>query len=66
VGRYDRRIPDIKELLWLPIARKAKLLEVEVIAVVLYTGPMVRRMGSFEGRKARDTCVWAVFDCVPL
>jgi hypothetical protein len=38
----NRRIPDIKELLNLPLALRAKLQISEVIAVVLYTGPMVR------------------------
>ncbi len=37
----NRRIPDIDELLNLPQAVKAKLQKSEVIAVVLYTGPMV-------------------------
>jgi hypothetical protein len=36
-----RRIPIIEEALQLPMAKAAKLLRVEVIAVVLYTGPMV-------------------------
>ena len=37
----NRRIPDIDELLKLPLAQRAKLQKSEVIAVVLYTGPMV-------------------------
>jgi hypothetical protein len=41
-GRYGRRIPDIDQLMVLPITIKAKLCREEVIAVVLYTGPMVR------------------------
>lgn len=40
--RYDRRIPDIDELMRLPVTYKAGLRREEVIAVVLYTGPMVR------------------------
>jgi hypothetical protein len=41
-GRHGRRIPVIDELMVLPITMKAKLCREEVIAVVLYTGPMVR------------------------
>ena len=41
--RFNRRIPVISELCALPLAKEAKLIEAEVIAVVLYTGPMVRR-----------------------
>jgi ankyrin repeat protein len=37
---YGRRIVSIEELLQIPLARKAKLTRAEVIAVVLYTGPM--------------------------
>ena len=40
--RFNRRIPVISELCALPLAKEAKLIEAEVIAVVLYTGPMVR------------------------
>ncbi len=39
--RYGRRIPDIDELMALDVAKRAKLSRFEVIAVVLYTGPMV-------------------------
>ena len=36
-----RRIPDVEDLMALGTAREAKLKEAEVLAVVLYTGPMV-------------------------
>ena len=39
--RFGRRIPDIDELMNLDVAKRAKLNRPEVIAVVLYTGPMV-------------------------
>ncbi len=39
--RFGRRIPDIDELMDLDVAQRAKLSRPEVIAVVLYTGPMV-------------------------
>jgi hypothetical protein len=39
--RYGRRIPDIDELMTLDVAKRAKLSRPEVIAVVLYTGPLV-------------------------
>ena len=38
---HDRRMPDIEELLKLPLVKAAKLSYEEVGAVVLYTGPMV-------------------------
>ncbi len=40
-GHHGRRIPDISELMRDDSARLAKLQKVEVLAVVLYTGPMV-------------------------
>ena len=40
--RFGRRIPDIDELMTLDVAKRAKLSKPEVIAVVLYTGPMVK------------------------
>ena len=39
--RFKRRIPIISDLLELPLARKSKLTKPEMIAIVLYTGPMV-------------------------
>jgi hypothetical protein len=39
--KYSRRIPDIDSLLKLPLSKRANLTRHEVIAVVLYTGPMV-------------------------
>ena len=39
---HDRRLPDIDELMRSAEATKAGLIEAEVIALVLYTGPMVR------------------------
>ncbi len=38
----NRRIPKVEDLLALETAKMAKLKEAEVIAVLLYTGPMVR------------------------
>ncbi len=38
---HERRVPDIEELKVLPITIKAKILQIEIIALVLYTGPMV-------------------------
>jgi hypothetical protein len=40
----NRRIPDIDELLKLPLANKATLQKSELIAIVLYSGPMVSFM----------------------
>jgi hypothetical protein len=37
-----RRIPDYRELARSDRARRAGLTEVEIVAIVLYTGPMVR------------------------
>lgn len=39
---HGRRIPDLDELMKLESCEKAELREAEVIAIVLYTGPMVR------------------------
>jgi hypothetical protein len=36
-----RVIPNIDELMLLPMTVKANLLRIEIIALVLYTGPMV-------------------------
>jgi hypothetical protein len=40
--RHERRIPDIKVMSQSKLALGARLQHFEVIAVVLYTGPMVR------------------------
>jgi hypothetical protein len=37
---HERRIVPVSELLETSLARRAKLTRAEVIAVVLYTGPM--------------------------
>jgi hypothetical protein len=39
---HDRRIPDVDELRQLQVAKDARLRRFEILAVVLYTGPMVR------------------------
>jgi hypothetical protein len=41
--RHGRRIPNIDELLELPVSAAAKLCRAEVIAVVLYTGPLYEK-----------------------
>ena len=40
--KYGRTIRNVDQLMKKPLAVKAKLQKVEVIAVVLYTGPMVK------------------------
>ena len=40
--RHGRRLPDVEELLLSDTAAKADLKLVEVVVLVLYTGPMVR------------------------
>ena len=40
--KRKRRIPKIEELLALDASKEANLIEAEVLAIVLYTGPMVR------------------------
>ena len=42
-----RRIPNIEELMSLDTAKEAKLIVAEVIAIVLYTGPMVSHDDDF-------------------
>ena len=39
---HGRVIPTIDSLMQLPLAKQARLLDIEVISLVLYTGPMVR------------------------
>jgi hypothetical protein len=41
-GFHGRRVPDVVELMRLDSSIRAELAEVEVIVVVLYTGPLVR------------------------
>jgi hypothetical protein len=41
--RFNRRIPVVFKLCELPLAKKAALLKAEVIAIVMYTCPMVHR-----------------------
>ena len=45
--KFNRRIPKIEDLLALETAKEAKLKEPEIIAVLLYTGPMVRMKNRF-------------------
>jgi hypothetical protein len=44
--KYGRRIPNVETLLSNDLSMKAQLTRVEVIALVLYTGPMVRRQSQ--------------------
>ena len=44
--RFNRRIPVVSDLCKLPLAIKADLKREEIIAIVLYTGPMVCEMVS--------------------
>jgi hypothetical protein len=44
---HNRRIPKVQDLLELDTAKEAKLKEPEIIAILLYTGPMVGRMNYF-------------------
>jgi hypothetical protein len=45
--RHDRIILDISKLMRLELVKKARLTRPEVIAVVLYTGPMVSETQYF-------------------
>ena len=47
--KNDRRIPKVEDLLGSETALEAKLKEPEIIAVLLYTGPMVRKKTQFSG-----------------
>ena len=38
---HGRKIPDLENLLQLPISIKANIMRIEIISMVLYTGPMV-------------------------
>ena len=39
--RHDRRLPNPEELLWSDLSKRAGLTLIEVVVLVLYTGPMV-------------------------
>jgi hypothetical protein len=43
---HGRRIPEISKLMQSEVAKISKLSEFEVVAVVLYTGPMVSYLFS--------------------
>ena len=45
-----RRVPKIEDLLSLSVAKDANLIAAEVIAIVLYSGPMVRGSRRFASR----------------
>jgi hypothetical protein len=49
-----RRIPDIKELMELESRRLAGLIKEEVIAIVLYSGPMVSASGILSNCSNQD------------
>ncbi len=55
-----RRIPIIDNLLELESARRAGLKRVEVIALVLYTGPMVRSFFCFNIERSLLLCLLLV------
>jgi hypothetical protein len=42
-AHHGRRIPDLNELLQLEESKQANLIKCEVLAIVLYTGPLVGR-----------------------
>ena len=46
---YGRRIPNVNELLQLPMTISGKLSRAEVIAVVLYTGPLYEKYAMAQG-----------------
>ena len=51
--RFNRRIPVISDLCELPLAKKADLKKAEVIAIVMYTGPMVSRVITLQAPSGR-------------
>ncbi len=59
--RFNRRIPVVSELCELPLAKKAALLKAEVIAIVMYTGPMVCWL-RFLKIRAKAFIIVAVFN----
>ena len=64
--RFNRRVPIISDLLQLPLAKEARLSKAEIIAIVLYTGPMVRshtKMGVI-GRSAPSSHGECALMCV--
>jgi len=56
---HGRRIPDVDKLVELEASKKAELKDFEVIAIVLYTGPMVS-LPSTRPTQAPRVCVYAI------
>jgi hypothetical protein len=46
-----RTIPDVDILMLIPMSVKANLLKIEIIALILYTGPMVSLQSLLESPK---------------
>ena len=65
--RHGRRLPNIEELLESDIAKRAGLTWIEVLVVVLYTGPMVNplRPPSSPVPPLRCTLLAAEFKTIP-
>ena len=55
---YGRRIPDVDELMKCEESVRAKLIRAEVIAAVLYSGPMVRPLPCSPCMLVSLTCAW--------
>jgi hypothetical protein len=62
--RFHRRIPSIQELRELPISQSAQLDECEVIAVVIYTGPMVRARVARSRLACAEVCASVSLACL--
>ena len=62
---HGRVIPKINILMQLDITQKAQLLEIEVIALVLYTGPMVRT-SPCHSLPTKADCVLRSSSCTTL
>ncbi len=55
--RFNRRIPVVAELCDLPLTKKADLWKSEVIAIVMYTGPMVCKLFPANGNSVWTSCL---------
>ena len=71
--KAGRRIPCVKDLLQLPITKRAKLTDFEVISLILYTGPMVsfaprhlihRGAASVRLTPLRPVLQFVVYNCI--
>jgi len=60
---HGRTIPSVAEKLGCELAKKAKLREEEVIALILYTGPMYVIYNCILAQKSQPSYIWDTLRC---